>query len=434
MIKHFEKLLNSHLLKSGSGTFYFALVTMILLPIYHWYLPPFMIAWGVFWILEFRTKIPEIKKISAKSKFLFILFLLLFVWQIIGMLYSDNSKDGWRNIVLRLSLFVFPVVLILPGEKIKNRITFLLQTFTLSTFLFLLICLGYALFRSISIQDGVLVFIPNPAEYPWLNYFYGYELAIFQHASYLSMYILFSVFIAIEAYFDNTIKKKNRTFWLILSIVLFISIYLLSSRAEILAAVISVPVYLIYKLWKFGRKLYFILLLTVCFIILIPFTISNPRFRYYFNNESKIEITNKFSDESRITIWKAAIQIIGNNVLFGVGTGDIQTELNKEYERTGDKNILPENNLNAHNQFLEILLENGLIGLLIFLSVFGIMFYIAISEKNLLYIIFLIIIFISFLFETMLNRLAGVSFFSLFSFLLIYNNSDRNKILNKPLK
>jgi hypothetical protein len=45
---------------------------------------------------------------------------------------------------------------------------------------------------------------------------------------------------------------------------------------------------------------------------------------------------------------------------------------------------------------------------------------IALKRKNILLGLFVVGSVIFFIFETMLNRLAGVSFFALFSFLLIY--------------
>jgi O-antigen ligase len=80
---------------------------------------------------------------------------------------------------------------------------------------------------------------------------------------------------------------------------------------------------------------------------------------------------------------------------------------------------------NAHNQFLEVLLENGIIGLVLFISIFVSMFYIGISDKNLLYIMFILMIFMFLLFETVLNRLAGVTFFSFFSMLLCYTDTNK---------
>jgi len=101
---------------------------------------------------------------------------------------------------------------------------------------------------------------------------------------------------------------------------------------------------------------------------------------------------------------------------------DASAELKKEFKKKG-YTYGYYNDLNAHNQFLEVLLENGLIGLVIFLGILGYMIFIAVSERNLVYGLFILMILIFFSFESALNRLAGITFFSLFSFLLIHIKS-----------
>jgi O-antigen ligase len=425
-------LLKNSLLTRGTITFVIAGITMLIIPIYHWYLPPLMILWVVFWLLETRFNYTDLKTISFTNKTLFCLFILFYLWQVIGMLYSDNISGGWRNIELHLSLLVFPLVLILPGTMIRKRVNTLLRIFTFGTLLYLLICLGYALYRSIILVNGQWIFNPHPAEYPWLNYFYGSLFSVFHHPSYVAMYAAFSVFIAGEFFFDRAIKKIIRICWLLIALSLIILIYLLSSRAGILTMFFAIPVYLLNKFKIRGlRKIAgFILLVSlICYFILLPVLKSNPRFNLYFTEESKKEISQKILNESRLGIWKSSWSIIRDNFFFGVGTGDIQDELNKEYKLVADADL--KSDLNAHNQYLEVLLENGFAGLLIFLSIFVIMFYIAVREDNILYLMFAIIVFISFLFETMLNRLAGVSFYSLFAFLLVSGSVYKSKIINK---
>ena len=411
-------LLRNDILKKGTITFCIACLTMLIIPIYHWYLPPLMILWVIFWMLETRLIIPDLKTISFNNKILFGLFILFYLWQVIGMIYSDNPHGGWRNIELHLSLLVFPLVLILPGQMIRDRVKILLRIFSIGTLFYLIFCLGYALYKSMTLKNGQWIFNPHPVEYAWLNYFYGSLLSVFQHPSYLSMYAAFSAFIAAEFYFDKTIKRINRICWLLISLCLLIFIYLLSSRAEILSMFLALPVYLLYKFKIRSLKKiagFFIVIALVCYFILLPVFKANPRFNLYFTEESKKELSHKILNESRLGIWKSSRNIISENFFFGVGTGDIQDELNRQYTLAGDVDL--KSNLNAHNQYLEVLLENGFIGLLLFLSVFGMMFYIAVKEGNIIYLMFLIIVFISFLFETMLNRLAGVSFYSLFAFL-----------------
>ena len=138
-------------------------------------------------------------------------------------------------------------------------------------------------------------------------------------------------------------------------------------------------------------------------------------------------------EDPRLVIWKSALEIASKNFLLGVGIGDVREELSEEFLRIGEVQMAKDR-FNAHNQFLEVLLENGIIGLIIFISIFVCMFYIAFSDKNLLYIIFILMTLMFFMFETVLYRLAGVSFFSLFSFILIHggiNNQSGLKNFNK---
>lgn len=427
MVKFYKKIFNNNLWLTGSLTYYFVFIIMILIPVYYWFLPPFMILWGVSWIYEIRKRKEDFKLITFKYTILYILFFAFYFWQLLGMLYSANQYEGWRNLGIRLSLFLFPLVLISPGVMIYKRVNFLIQLFAISTLIYMMICFGYAFYRSIHFENGSLIFNPHLPVYTWLNYFYGFDLAITQHPSYLSMYVLLSLFISIELFFIKYISFKQRLFWLIVTIGLLISIYFLSSRAAILAIIVTTPFYLVYKYIIDSGNRRSVLYISLFFIILIPAFSLNPRLENYFKSESKEVSGSKFQNESRLVMWKAASNIIRHNLVFGVGTGDIQDELNKEYLKTSLKNSVIGKNFNAHNQFIEVLVENGLIGLILFLSIFVMMFYISFSERNILYIVFIIITITSFMFETMLNRLAGVSFFALFSFLLLHLNSGSGK-------
>jgi len=101
----------------------------------------------------------------------------------------------------------------------------------------------------------------------------------------------------------------------------------------------------------------------------------------------------------------------------GVGIGDVRAELTGEYIRAGEEKLSRER-LNAHNQFLEVFIEVGVIGFIMFITILGFMIFIAVNEKNLLYGLFILLMFVFFMFETVLYRLAGVAFFSLFSFII----------------
>lgn len=128
---------------------------------------------------------------------------------------------------------------------------------------------------------------------------------------------------------------------------------------------------------------------------------------------------NGHSLTMRLYFWKAALHLVEQNMLFGVGTGDVQEELNKTYVET--KSPLDQEWFKRpHNQFLTITVALGLAGLLIFL--FSIL-YPAVKLKGglpPLYWPFFIITFLSFFMEDTLETQAGCTFYAFFNTVLIW--------------
>ncbi|MCX6334955.1 MAG: O-antigen ligase family protein [Bacteroidia bacterium] len=410
--------------RSGYFSYLCAILAMIMMPIHFRYLPPIMILWGICWLLENASSFKNIWHSQNNSRVLFLAFLVYYIFEIAGLIYSNNIKLGLANVSGRLSLILFPLVLFYPGENIRKRVNFLLRIFAISCLAYLIACYGYALFRSSSFVNGTWSFNPYPTEYPLPNYFFGDELTVFQHPSYAAMYVIISIFIAFESWFNHSLKIRERILWLFGALFLITSLYFISSRAGMLAGIILVLFYFSMKLNTIKNGRFVLLGIFVLIIISIPLLRNNQRYGYLYDKIMHKETVGENIEEPRMIIWKSAFKIAKENVLFGVGVGDVRDELTKQYLKIG-RTDMAEIRLNAHNQFIEVLLENGLIGLILFLGMIGIMIYFAIIQKSLLYGIFILLILILFTFETVLYRFAGVSFFSLFSFLLLQVNMNR---------
>lgn len=120
----------------------------------------------------------------------------------------------------------------------------------------------------------------------------------------------------------------------------------------------------------------------------------------------------------RVYFWKAAWEILKQNCVFGVGTGDVQEELNKTYVSTHSP-LTKEWYKRPHNQFLTIAVALGIAGLVVFLiSVFYPAIYL---RSNLLWIyrLFLITAVLSFVTEDTLETQAGLTFFAFFQSLFV---------------
>lgn len=407
------------ILNRGDLTFFTSVIVVIILPVYVNYLPPFMILWGIFWLMENYSGLNRKMFIGNKAGVLFLLFILFYLWQISGLLFADSLDSGFERIFKRLSFFLFPLVLFFPGKRIIENANLLLRLFAIFTFIYLIFCVGRAFSNSLVVQDGLRIFNSHPADYDYENFFYSSRLSFPAHPSYVAMYTVLSMLISLEMVFDKSLNYIKRIGWLVIAVFLLFGIYLLSSRAGFLASAVVLSLVILKKLYSKYSKL-IILFSMICLAILF-FVIArtNNILNHSIESVTKENIDKTFKNDIRVMIWKSAMGVIGQNLILGVGTGDASEELKKEYIKRGYSEGFYDN-LNAHNQYFDILLENGIIGLLIFLSVIGFMFYFAFSEQNYLYFLFLIIVIIFFFFETVLNRLAGITFFSLFSFLLIH--------------
>jgi len=400
-------------------TFISCLLSVIVLPVYVYYLPPLMILWGLSWLIENNFKFKKSMFLHNKPAVLFILFITLVLWQMVGLFYAHSLSSGLERMVKRLSFILFPLVLFCPSDIIVRKIKLFIRLFAIFTLIHIAFCFGNAIHNSLHIQEAIWKFNPHPVDYDYENFFFGNRFSVLIHPSYLAMYVLLSLLISFEFVTDKTLKVYKRMLWSIAIVVFLIVLYLLSSRSSFLAVGIVIPLFFFLKYYKKLPRIV-TLLFVILLITSIVFAIrQHDRIKYSKDGVTKGNITEVLKNDIRYSIWKSAYGVIKHNFVLGVGTGDASDALKKEFITRGYVNGLYDN-LNAHNQYLETLLENGIIGLFIFLSILGYMIYITFSEKNLLFGMFILMILIFFFFETILNRLSGISFFALFSFLLIY--------------
>lgn len=399
-----------NIIQKGDLAFTGCLLSVIIMPLYIHLLPVAMAIWVFLWLIENRSNLNKDLFRNNKAAILFGLFIIFYLWQISGLIQAESFDTGLERLFKRLSFLLFPLVLFYPGSKIKNNIKLILRLFAAATFVYLLICFLNALNHSLTIGDHKWIFQPHPPEYPWENYFYGERLSFYVHPSYLAMYIIISILIVLETFFENAISNFKKGLLGIAVLVFIAAIYLLSARAGILAGVLILPAYGTFRFYRRIPKLIFLLALVSVIFVLITVARKNVRVKYSIENLSAQPIDSTLKTDPRLLIWQSAIGVIRKNLILGVGTGDATNSLTEEFLARGYVTGFYDN-LNAHNQFLEILLENGFIGLIMFLSIFGYMMHIAVSQRNLLLGLFIVSIIIFFLFETMLNRLAGISFF-----------------------
>ncbi len=132
---------------------------------------------------------------------------------------------------------------------------------------------------------------------------------------------------------------------------------------------------------------------------------------------NRYQVTHNASGHSvmqRLEFWKASASIIRQNLLIGVGTGDLNRAFQEEYVKSGSL-LDKEFRWRSHNQFLAIFASFGVIGLAWFL--FSLIFPAARLSKfhDFYYLSFFIIVMMSMLTEDTLETQAGVTVFAFFN-------------------
>lgn len=133
--------------------------------------------------------------------------------------------------------------------------------------------------------------------------------------------------------------------------------------------------------------------------------------RFQLNND---EDPNGHSLLQRFEYWKTAVHVIQKNWLFGVGTGDVQSEFDTQYENDNSP-LKVQNRLRAHNLYLTILVTFGVFGLAIFLGFLYQFLKFNWKKEAFLSIVFLAVFMVTCLIEDTIETQLGVCIVAFFT-------------------
>lgn len=402
-----------------SAQFFVMALIMIVMPFYYRFLPPGVYLAGILWLL---AKAPDFRfSASREQKTILVIFSLYFLWQVVTLLYTEDLPEGWHNITARLSLVVFPLVLFDPDKDIAARKSLLLRLFAFSAALYMLFCFGVALERSISVIDGRLIFNPITPEAKWLNYFYGSDLSLMINPTYMSVFVLISAFISFESARDFSFSTAARAGWIVLGMFHLVTVWFLSSRIGLVAAIIMTGVY-IASVFFSGKPRYVLAGIVLIVLVGVPVVKQNPRMAFFLNRLSEHNYVPEGQDH-RFTIWEIATGLAAEKPLTGYGIGDVMSELNEKLREEG----VTETFRDSHNQFVQSMLEGGIVQLILLCVLLSMMLFIALRQGNILFGLFVVMMIIFLMTECMISRFFGAAFFSIFGVLLIDSAGPSNE-------
>jgi O-antigen ligase len=326
--------------------------------------------------------------------------------------YTEKKDQGLFSIEKQLSLLVFPFIFVTfqPTSKIFLLI---LKAFIFSIVFAFVVSLLYALQKVFIL--GIDISVAD------LSYLQLSEKLKF-HPTYFGMYLNFSSVILFYFY-----MKTNRIGKFLAALLIFfsiIAIFLLSSKISILLELFFLILAVIFFVVNSNNKifLYLLLLLLISLVFSTIWLDLSPRLKGEINGldtNQPVVVENLNSIHMRIESWVCSWQQINNNYIWGVGSGDVEDELNKCYEARNE-NIMK--GYNSHSQYLQSWLSTGLFGLLSLLLLYFFSLVLSVRNKDYLHLGFIFIIIVVSITESLLVVYKGVVFFCFFNSLFLFNH------------
>jgi len=376
---------------------------------------------AVFWLIFSKKKF-DIS--SAKTK-LMILFISLYIIGIFGMLYTSNTDAGIATLKTQSAILFFPLIFGTTSVLTRSLLKKITTHFLIATALACVAELGYGIYNYF--QTGNIEQLTGKN----ILIFHGFRPIS------MSLFCLLAIIIAFEKIYTNSTKNK-----ILLYFCIFLTtavIFLLSERIILLSWLIIVLYFLLRIFQQLQYKILFIAS-TISIIIISGFAIPSVKKQWTELFDSSPTSTIILDQDSslgkswggkalRVAIWKCSSDILKDHLLIGVGTGDVQDSLQQAYENRKFYFASRYNRYNAHNEYLQITLANGLPGLLILLSciIYPLFHYKKKFTGN-IYLLFLLLFTLAAVSESILEINKGIIWYSFFNSIFAFGYLKSNQI------
>lgn len=356
-----------------------------------------------YWLI-FKEKEIKLNKNSIIS---FFLLSSYFILSILGLIHTENYHEALFRIQQRTAIILFPIVFIFIKMDYSKLYDISIKYFRLGVLLTCLYCIGYSIIKYIDSGN--------------VEHFFGHNIChnIELYPYLLSFFCLLSILSIIFQLNNSRFFQKAQLYNLIQILIFSLIIILIGNRQVLLLYFLTIS-FLIFKLSD-SKKIVLIgyLILFGLGIGLVQFNpYLNQKFTEVFQNEENTIQLDKDASLGRSwngvairkAIWECAKEPIKNNIIIGTGTGDVQDELQKAYEDRMFYFASRYNTYNAHNQYIQTLIGQGIFGLLFLIA--SILFPLIKLKFDYQYSLIAISFAIIFMTESVLETSKGIIIFS----------------------
>mgnify|MGYP003537692674 FL=1 len=361
----------------------------------------------LFWIFQanFKRKFYEIKQ----NYFILLIFIFI-IYSFIAILWSSDKIFAIEYVKKYYHFLIIPIIFTsLKKEYIDKVFSAFLLGMLISEIT------SYGIFFELWIKEGISPNDPSP---------------FMDHSNY-STYLAFTVFILMHKII-HTDDLKWKLAYSIFFLFSTSNLFLNGGRTGQFSFLITLCIigFLNFKN-KLKAVVLFISLGTTIFVSAYNISpVFKDRFDYFLHDVEVMinekDFSNSFS--LRVALWISGLEASKHNLIFGSGIGDERENANYILQKFNISNDNfkqeTENSIDFHNMYVQYIVQLGIVGLIIILLIFYLLFKLDIRDKvykNLL-IIFLILYFCHSMLGNSFHINQSMVLFALFSsiFITIY--------------
>lgn len=352
-------------------------------------------------------------KFSFRIDFITILFIALYSTYLVGAFFTNNESVAIKTLEYKLSFLLIPVLF-----SFKPKVWISIKKPILGLISGSILAMLYGLYSA---------FICYANGGDWLC-FLTTSISPILHPSYFMVYLALGM---AGSWYGYRMKWSGfKLYWvLIFSIIglVFHGLALsLSGILFLLLAIGAVVLYFVFKRWNIIGALIALLILPLMGYLIVT---KVPQvegewngakwyaFEYFDSPDTFISTRNypMSGSEARLVMWSISATEFCSSP-WGAGTGNSKGKIGDRLKSFNQLEFAKKG-LNTHNQFLETAVEVGLIGLvlLVLIIIYGLRS--GIKNKNWLLIFLVSSLAFNCLFESMLERQAGIVFYTFWIFL-----------------
>lgn len=349
-----------------------------------------------------------------------LMVFALFCWIAFGTTYTENSANGARELILKIPMIGWPLVLVGMERRLSTHRTTILKAFVWSMLLSSLLLLFLAIRDFVFTGESTVFFYK--ALFRW-------EMVPIH---YFALFLSFSAALSLDWMLRKRSEEKiGAALGWSLALLIFIGMLALSAvRIQWLV----LPVLLI-MVWiehlRSDRRLalpgILLLLFSVAAFTLSP-SVQKRLQESLVEWQARNDKMEGFQTNERYYLWSHGTAMIAERPILGYGTGGGNDALNRSlfHEKASfwngeEMRPLNERRYNFHSAYLQHLGNHGIPGLLLLLLMLLFPLFKYKEAIGLQGQLFLWACLLSFTTESMLQRQAGLFFFSFFyAWLIVY--------------